>query len=84
MGARENKCQTSQNDILHMKFSKFSVCFHNSCEIRHSCSLVPMTKFSLMLLHVTTVVTSTALEKCKKRMQYSLNYSGTKFLSTEN
>ena len=23
MGARENKCQISQNDILHMKFSEF-------------------------------------------------------------
>ena len=23
MGARENKCQISQNDILHMKFSKY-------------------------------------------------------------
>ena len=23
MGARENKCQISQNDVLHMKFSEF-------------------------------------------------------------
>ena len=33
MGARENKCQISQNYILHMKFSEFYQCFHNSREI---------------------------------------------------
>ena len=33
MGARENVCQISQNDILHMKFSEFYLCFHNSYEI---------------------------------------------------
>jgi len=33
MGARENKCQISQNYILHMKFSEFYLCFHNSYEI---------------------------------------------------
>ena len=29
----ENKCQISQNDILHMKFLEFYLCFHNFCEI---------------------------------------------------
>ena len=29
-------------------------------------------------------MTSLAPEKCKKRTQYALNYSGTRFLSTEN
>ena len=35
MRVQENKCQISQNDALHMKFSKFYLCFHNSCEIWH-------------------------------------------------
>ena len=25
-----NKCQISQNDVLHMKFSEFYLCFHSS------------------------------------------------------
>ena len=29
MGAQENECQISQNDILRMKFSAFYLCFHN-------------------------------------------------------
>ena len=33
MGARENESQISQNYILHMKFSEFYLCHHNSCEI---------------------------------------------------
>ena len=33
MGAQENKYQTSQNDILRMKFSELYLFFHNSCEI---------------------------------------------------
>ena len=33
MEARENECQISQNYILHMKFSEFYLCNHNSCEI---------------------------------------------------
>ena len=33
MGARENKSQISQNDILHMKFSEFYLRFLNSREI---------------------------------------------------
>ena len=35
MRARENKCQISQNNISHMKFSEFYLCFRNSCEIWH-------------------------------------------------
>ena len=27
------KSQISQNDVLHMKFSQFYLCFHNSSEI---------------------------------------------------
>ena len=42
MRARENKCQISQNDILHMKFSEVYLCFHNSCEIGHAFSRAPM------------------------------------------
>ena len=33
MGAEENECQISQNYTLHIKFSEFYLCFHNSCEI---------------------------------------------------
>ena len=38
MGARENECQISQNYIIHMTFSEFWLCNHNSCEIWHSFS----------------------------------------------
>ena len=30
---KKNECQISQNDILHMTFLEFYLCFHNSCEI---------------------------------------------------
>ena len=33
MGVQENKCEISQNDFLHVKFSEFYLCFHNSYEI---------------------------------------------------
>ena len=33
MEAQENECQISQNYILHMKFSEFYLCNHNSCEL---------------------------------------------------
>ena len=39
-------------------------------------------KFSLVLLQKTNYIFT--LEKCEKRMQYALNYSGTRFLSTKN
>ena len=32
MGAGENESQISQNYILHLKFSEFDLCCHNSCE----------------------------------------------------
>ena len=38
MGARENKYQIAENDILCMQFSEFYLCFHNSCEIWQSFS----------------------------------------------
>ena len=44
MRAQENKCQISQNDILHMKFSEFYLRFHNSCEICHLFSRASMRK----------------------------------------
>ena len=79
MGARENECQISQNYILHMKFSEFYLSFHNSWEIWQSFSRTPMRNF--LWCYYKWLIKSLALEKCKKRMQYSLNYSGTKFLS---
>ena len=42
----------------------------------------PHEKFSFVLLQM--LVTSIALEKCKKRMQCALNYSGTRISSIEN
>ena len=50
MRARENKCQISQklNDILHIKFSEFYLCFHNSCEIWHLFSRAPMRNIVLI------------------------------------
>ena len=64
MEARENECQISQNDILHMKFSEFYLCFHNSCEIWHSFSWPPL-RNSLWCLY-RWLSTSLNLEKCKK------------------
>ena len=82
MGARENECQISQNYVLHMKFWEFYLCNHNSCEIWHSISRISMRNF--LWCYYIWFITSLALPKCKKRMQYSLNYSGTRFLFTEN
>ena len=33
MGARENKFQISQNEMLRIKTYLFYLCLHNSCEI---------------------------------------------------
>ena len=66
MASRENKCQISQNDILHVKFSEFYLCFHNSCEIWHLFSWAPIRNF--LWCYYRQLITSTllALEKCKK------------------
>ena len=45
----------------------------NSCENWHLFSRAPIRNFL-----------SIALEKCKKKIRYCLNYSDTRFLSTEN
>ena len=63
--ARQNDCQISQNYILHMKFSEFFLCFHNSCEIWHSFSQTSM-RNSLWCYYGWLIITSLALEKCKK------------------
>ena len=76
-GSRENKCQTSQNDILQIKFSELYLFFHNSCEIWHLFSRATMRNFSLLLLHITNYIYSTW--KMQKRMQYGLNYSGYRY-----
>ena len=70
-----------------------NVKFHKNCEnsgkiMKISCERCSFVKFDvifsvsdkkfyLVLLQMTT--TSLALEKCKKRMQYPLNYSGKVF-----
>ena len=55
--------------------------FHNSCEIWHTLPRTPMRNF--LWCYYRWLITSLALEKCKKRMQCALDYSGTRFLSTE-
>ena len=82
MGARENECQISQNYILHMKFLeyypymitivvKFDIMFLDFSE-----------KFSLVFLQMIYYIKP--LKNVKKEMQHSLNYSGTRILSTES
>ena len=64
MSARENESQISQNYILHLKFSEFHLCFHNSCKIWHSFSRTPVRNF--LWCYYRWLITSLALEKCKK------------------
>ena len=64
--AGENECQISQNYILHIKFSEFFLCNHNSCEIWHLFSRTSMRNF--LWCYYRWFITSLALEKCKKRM----------------
>ena len=64
MGAQENECQISQNYILHMKFSEFYLCNHNSC---NKSSVVTPKKISYGSARKwMSNFTSLALEKCKK------------------
>ena len=64
MGALENKCRRSQRDILHMKFSEFYLCFHNSCEFWHLFSRVPIR--NCLWCYYRKLITSIALGNCKK------------------
>ena len=72
----------SQKRHLHMQFSEFYLFFHNSCEIWHLFSRA-LTRNSLWCYY-RELITAIALEKCKKKKRYCSNYSGTRFLSTEN
>ena len=65
MGAWENKCQISQNDTLHMKFSEFYLCFHNPCEILHLFSWAPMR--NSLWCYYRQLIISTALENFKNK-----------------
>ena len=64
-----------------MKFLEFYLRFHNRNEIWHSFSRAPIRNFPWC--YYRPLITSLILEKCKKIMQYSLNYSGVRLLSTE-
>ena len=64
MSARENECQISQNYILHMKCSKFYLCFHNSCEIWPSCSRATVRNF--LWCYYRWLITCLALKKFSK------------------
>ena len=64
MRARENKSQISQDYILHVKFSGFYLCFHNSCEIWHLFSRAPMR--NRLWCYYRQLIISIALEKCIK------------------
>ena len=65
MGARENKWQISQNYILHMKFSEFYLCFHDSPKIWHLFSRTTLRNF--LWCYYRWLRTSLTLEKCTKR-----------------
>ena len=52
MGTRENECQISQKDILHMKISEFFLRFHNLCKILKIISSGTHKKISLVLLQI--------------------------------
>ena len=54
MGARENKCQLSQNYIFHMKLTAIYLCFHTSCETLKF--MDSHEKCSLVLLQMTNYV----------------------------
>ena len=58
----ENVFQISQNYILHIKFSEFYLCFHNSCEIWYSFSRAPIKNF--LWCYYRWLITSHG--KCKK------------------
>ena len=62
----------SANLICKMKF----------CEIWHSFSPALIRNF--LWHYYRWLIKSLVLQRCKKRMQYVLNYSVTRFLSTEN
>ena len=84
MGVQANKhqkLQISQNEILRMTILPV---FSQFLEIWNLFFRAPIGIFSLELFHMTYYINFIALEKCKKRMQYGLKYSATRFLSTEN
>ena len=65
-----------------MEVREMNVKFHKNCEntgkilkIWHSLSRAPIRKF--LWCYYRWLITFLALEKCKKRMRYCLNYSGT-------
>ena len=59
------------------------MCNTSFCEIWHLFSRAPIRNF--LWCYYRWLITSLALEKCKKRMRCCLNYSGqARFLSTEN
>ena len=62
--AQENERQILQNYIVHMKFSKFCLCNHNSREIWQSFSRTSMRHF--LWCYYRWFITSLALENCKK------------------
>ena len=52
MSGRENECQVSQNYILHMKFSEFYLCFHNSYEkCKKECNMLLKLFWYKVLVH---------------------------------
>ena len=57
-------------------FLEFYLCFH------YSFSQTPV--INLLWCYYRWLITSLALEKCKKECTFSLHYSGTRFLSTDN
>ena len=60
------------------------MCKVSFCEIGHLFSRAPFRNF--LWCYSRKLITSKTLEKCKKkkRMQYTLNFSGPRVLSTEH
>ena len=81
--------ESKQTNIKSFKFHKmksyawrFYLCFLNSLKFEIYFFGLPWEPFlGSYFIWLTAFI---ALEKCKKRMQYGLKYSATRFLSTEN
>ena len=75
-------CQISQNDIFHLKFSEFHLCFYSFCEIWYLFSGATMRNRLWCFYRLINYIYSPW--KMQKRMRYCFNYSGTTFLSSKN
>ena len=85
MGARENICQISKECKNKGKILKilWVSCHFVKFDIRFL-RLLEEIFFGVITGNYNNYYIYIALEKCKKRMRYYLNYPSARFLSTEN